>query len=373
MRVFDHYNYNIANKVNKKDTVSYLEKMLADLGTCNKKISFNIDMVMRKDITALTEAYPALKNYLFYYEPYRSNILTSLTPDWDKGQIYADDEAKVAVLDIFTKIPRGYNISGRLMLHGIDWYNEGINEPLLKNNFDNGRVSVTGDYCISDNAVIIERNLDDGNKFNQIQLIVEATSEGEPHNTQELVERLEPYLGKPESSRRECCYDPAQSKVFKEYRDEVCGLLEIELASKLSGDNADYQKRLGGKFIPSLVDAKIIKKAFAGTDFELSRREKGTLPGANNLTCFDKHNYRYDVTIDRAPNCTSFFNIYVAISGCNFSVSTTGDVIVADSREEAEQKLTEFAGFTTELKEKFGDILTSRFGDTPAWFWESSV
>ena len=57
----------------------------------------------------------------------------------------------------------------------------------------------------------------------------------------------------------------------------------------------------------------------------------------------------------------------------NFSVSTTGDVIVADSREEAEHKLTEFAGFTTELKEKFGDILTSRFGDTPAWFWESSV
>lgn len=369
MRVFDHYCYNIADKVSRKDTVSYLEKMLADLGTCYQDISFNIDLIMRKELTDLIKAFPALGDYYFYHDPYRRKILTSLTPEWDKGQIYANDEARAAVLEIFSKIPRGYNISGKLMLHKIDWFGEGVREPMLKTNFDNGRASICGDYCVADSAIIIERDFG-GNKINRIELIIEATTDGEPRDTKELVGRLEEYLGKPEGSRRECCYTKEQNELFAKHKEEVNSLMCQAIDDRYADDRREMVDHMGDAFIPALVDKKMIKKAFAGTGFEFPKTRKGALPGMNSICCKDKHNFKYEVTIDRTQNCPAFFYIYIFVMGCNFSIRNFQDVIVATSREEAEKKLSEFAAFTCELRDWLGGILAERFGDTPAWFFE---
>lgn len=368
MRVFDHYYYNIADKVKRKDTVSYLEKMLADIGTGYKEISFDISIVMRKTPGDLIKDFPVLEDYYFYYDPFRFDILTSLTPDWEKGQIYASPEAREAVLEIFSKIPRGYNISGRLMLHQIDWFGEGVNEPVIKSNFDNGRASICGNYCVTDNAIFIERGFD-GEKINKVELIIEATTDGVPRDTRELINKLEEYLGQPEDTYRECCFTREQTELNMKYRDEVSDLLCEAIAEKYSGDRSDMAERLRDVFVPALVDKKMIKKAFAGTDFEMPKTRKGILPGMNVLSCKDEHNFRYEVAIDRTQNCPTFFYFYITITGCNFVVKNTQDVIVAASREEAEQKLATLASFASDIKDKFGPVLAERFGDTPAWFY----
>ena len=368
MRVFDHYYYNIADKVKRKDTVSYLEKMLADIGTGYKEISFDISTVMRKTPGGLIKDFPVLKDYLFHYDPYHADILTSLTPDWDKGQIYASSEARAAVLEIFSKIPRGYNIGGKLMLHQIGWFGEGVNEPVIKSNFDNGRASICGNYCVTDNAIIIERGFG-GDKINKIELIIEATTDSEPRDTKELVRKLEGYLGKPEETYRECCFTREQTELNMKYSNEVSDLLCEAISEKYSGDRSDMAEHLKDVFVPALVDKKMIKKAFAGTGFEMPKTRKGILPGMNVLSCKDEHNFRYEVAIDRTQNCPTFFYFYITITGCNFMIKNTQDVIVAASREEAEQKLTTLAAFASDLMDKFGPVLAERFGDTPAWFY----
>ena len=45
------------------------------------------------------------------------------------------------------------------------------------------------------------------------------------------------------------------------------------------------------------------------------------------------------------------------------------NVLLAASREEAEERLGELARFAARWKESFGEFLAQRFGDTPEWYW----
>lgn len=132
-------------------------------------------------------------------------------------------------------------------------------------------------------------------------------------------------------------------------------------------DQNEYVKRMSDSFIPALVDKKMISKSFADTGFSIAKNNK-TLPGANTLRYIDEHHFLYEVLIDRTQMCQSFFRFYIFISGCNFQIRNTQDVIFADSREEAAKKLSRLAEFCVKLREEFGEYLSERFGDTPEWY-----
>jgi hypothetical protein len=147
---------------------------------------------------------------------------------------------------------------------------------------------------------------------------------------------------------------------------EARKLLEEKLNNDFQVNNEEYVKRMSDPFIPALVDKKMIKKAYADTSFSMDNKKN--LSGANTLNSIDKHNYLYEVVIDRTKNCPSFFRFYIYIRGCNFQISNLQNVVFADSREEAEEKLVQLADYCMKLQDEFGDYLSERFGDTPEWY-----
>ena len=371
MRVFDIYSFNVANKTKIKDTKNYIDKMLEDMRLSYGEISFTILSFMT-DIEKVVEKHPNLAKYKYYYEPFRTNVLTSLTPGWMQGDVYAKEEDKDAVFDVFSKIPRGFNVTGSIILHHIDWYDEGKKElAICGNEFSGGKANICDDYSVLSSSIHIMRNYDDGNKFNRLKLIVEATSEGVPRNTKELIKMLEKYIGKPDDHIRRCIFDDEQTKHFLKLQEDACELLAKRINEEYQADQNEYVKRMSDSFIPALVDKKMISKSFADTGFSIVKNNK-TLPGANTLRYIDEHHFLYEVLIDRTQMCQSFFRFYIFISGCNFQIRNTQDVIFADSREEAAKKLSRLAEFCVKLREEFGEYLSERFGDTPEWYeWDA--
>lgn len=367
MRVFDIYEYNVADRVKFRETKKYIDKMLADLGLKYDEISFTIENFITK-IGTIEEKYPKLAGYRYYYEPTRSNVLTSLTPEWKQGKVYAKTEDREAIYDVFSKIPRGFNVVGSIIFQHIDWYGEGTKELAIGGHESSREKAILcNDYSALSSSIHMIRQYDDGNKINRMKVIVEATSDGIPKNTKEVIKKLEKYIGKPENHIRRCVFDDEWTKRFQELQEEAGKMLIEKINSDYHVDRVEYIKRMSDPFIPALVDKKMIMKAFADTNFSMVDSKK-VLAGANSLSSIDRHNYHYEVMIDRTQMCTSFFRFYIFIRGCNFQIRNSQDVIFADSRGEAAEKLSRLADYCMNLQEEFGDYLSGRFGDTPEWY-----
>ncbi|MCR5704217.1 MAG: hypothetical protein K6G85_06305 [Eubacterium sp.] len=369
MRVFDVYTFNIAKIVRFKDTKKYVDWMLKELQLSYQNIYFTINPFM-SNIESIVEKYPNLSKYIFEYEPYRSQVLTSITPQWKKGKYYAEKEDWNSLFEIVSKCPRGFNVTGNVVFNQIDWFHAGIKDAALydeleyKNRESAGIVST---HHIINSQIIIGREYDDGNKKNYVSVVIESTNEcGEPRDTTAIVKRLKKYLGIPVSKEIVCREDLEKSWELQEKIRQCNNILKGKIDT-VSLDERTKIKFGETEFVPKLVDKMKIKTAFRNTTFLLEKRKK-LLPGMNVVSSIDRHNHVYEILFDRTQNCPDYFYWYIYIRGHNFLLSTTQNILCAANEEEAKEKLNEVAVFCEKLKGEMETILMDDFGETPEWY-----
>lgn len=366
MRVFDKYTFNIAGKVKFKDTKKYMDKILEELGLAYKNVSFTYEG-FRTSLEQMLDKYPNLSKYCYENVQYGGQkVLTSLTPNWTKGELYAETADWDSLFEIVLKCPRGMNITGTLVLDQIDWYGEGVKEAALcchKDQKDKAQIFLT--HNIINSQIILQRNYNDGNKYNNVSVIVEAALgvNDEPRDTTDIIKKLEPYLGIPETTERICRSSLAEEWAIIE-KEWSCR--EI-LNKRIEEFYPNKRKFNEAEFIPNIADKKKIKAAFKGTSFEIGDR-KGLLPGMNHVFCKDAHNRQYEILFDRTQSSPDYFYWYVIIKGYNFSILPDQNVMHVSSENEASEKLSMIAKFCEELVEDFDQLLSDHFGATPEWY-----
>ena len=367
MRVFDCYAFNIIDKVKFKDSRTYIEELLSDLNLSYQNISFSLASGKEDLVDKVVEKYPNLAKYRHYYEPFNKDILTSYSPDWMKGDIYAQKEDWEDIFEIFSKIPRGYHFGmPTLVLDGIDWYGNGNLEPSIKPEPTFQDLAVIHDNrIIAGNQIVIDRGYDSSNKYNMIYVKIEATSDGVPRDTEDIIRNMELQLGKPEWKTRSCRYTEEEYVKLNE---------QTQICNKLLRDRMEefypykkYTFSMYTPYVPNLVDKKKLKEAFKDTGFEFTEGRKA-LPGTNELVCVDQHNFLYRVMFDRTQSAPDYFYVYLFINGCNFYVSQDQKMFVASTEEDAAELLKKIAGFCVRMREEFGKTLAETFGETPEWY-----
>jgi len=380
MREFDTYIYNIAPKIKIKDTKAHLDNMLGDLGLTYKKVAFSLDGFQTPN-DVIADKYPKLKKYLYptkealEYPEWRGTMdfFTSISPEWDKGNIYADREDWDDIFEIFSKIPRGFNVTGSVLFDQIDWFGEGVREtcihPHYYKDFFLGQPQKIAGLGIYSDLIIMGRSYNDGNKYNRVKVIVEATRDGEPRDTSVIVDRLRPYLGEPVERIRDCIEPSELSKELKKYQDECLMKLETLMSDYLGSDNVDQTASFKAEYIKLLTEKKKLKDAFKDTGFELLSN-KGLLPGMNSLESFDDHRFKYTLLIDRTQLTPKGFYFYIYLEGCNFDINSSQYYVHVESEDEVTEKLADLAKFCELIRDDMGDFLFKKFGDTPAWYWK---
>ena len=367
MRVFDTFIYNIVDKVKFKDTKPYIDKMLSELKLKYDSVIFTINEYMT-DYDTILAKYPELEKYRYYYEPYGEDLLTSITPQWADGEYLVAKEDEKSIFEVFSRIPRGFNVSGVLVLNGIDWFGDGSREAAVTRDDYVGEAQSLEVSPIINSAVVITRDTLDGNKFNTLKVIIETTSEEEPKDTAAIIDMLKPYLGEPEEKIRSTAFELKESADNREAADNFSAVLERKIAERIPYDQEYHVAHMLDEYIQKLVDKNKLKKAFKNTGYEFEKR-KAVYPGTNQLFCIDKHNYRFEVLTVRTQNMPKSFDVYISIIGCNFRIKNFGYTINASSEEEAVKQLQELADFCVELRDDFGDEIYERFGETPEWYW----
>ena len=380
MRVFETYSFNIAPKIKIKDTKMYIDKMLLDLGITYNNVGFSIDgYITGTDVIA--DKYPNLKKYLYptkeaiRYSEWRGpmDFFTSLSPKWEQGNIYADREDWDDIFEIFSKIPRGYNITGSVLFDQIDWFGNGVKETCFHSQYYTdyflGQPHEIEGFKMFNNLIIMRRRYDDGNKFNRVEVIIESTADGEPRDTSVIVDRLKPYFGEPEEHIRDCVESPELSKELQKKKDESLTKLETMISVYLASGYEEKINCFESEYMKLLTDKKILKAAFKDTGFE-PISNKGLLPGMNSLECFDNHQYKYTLPIDWTQLTPKGFYFYVYVEGCNFNIHSTQYYVHIESAEAATEKLADLAKFCVSMRDQMGDILFENFGDTPNWYWK---
>ena len=371
MRVFDFYQFNIAKRVKKKQTIPYLSKMLSDLGLSYGNLSFSLCTLISKTISDITDDYPSLFKYKYYYDQTRRPILTSMTPRWNSGEIYVEQEDRETVLEFFSKIPRVYDLNGKLVFQQINWYGESNEQTAVLDRYaDVGKAVACGDKGIVSNSIIIERNIDDGYRLNTIWACIESTTDGTPKDTSDIVSKLKPYLGEPNTYRREWYFSSEQSCQYKAYEKQVLDILNKEIAKYAQLHRSLNRNQNMERSISALVEKKLISEVFDRTDFHFVSKEKGDLPGSYRLSCFDKHNYKFTVLIERSPENPTCIPFSYIISGCNFRIRSNSEFIYAATKTQAKEQLEDLAEFACYLQEKYNDYIAERFGDTPIWCYK---
>lgn len=323
MRIFDFYIYNIADIVPRKDTIAYLNSMLQNQFLNYERLSFSITELKGKKLSDLIQDYPNLYKYQYYFERLNKQILTSVTPEWNQGMIYADKEDWDSIFEVFSKKKHGYNVTGGVVLQQIDWYGTGIEQAVLDRYTEMGKATLCTRKGIVNNSIIIERDISENKRNNCIQLVIEATTDTVPRNTIDIVNKLKPYLGNPISYHRDLFYSSEQTKQYIYYEDEAIMAFNEELANfaMLYGDRHKYYSP--NESSASIVDKKMISKVFKNTEFTLlDERRKGDRPGMNRLTCMDKHHYVYEALIDRTSDSPKIFFVSFSVKGCNFAISS---------------------------------------------------
>lgn len=371
VRVFDEYVYNIADKVKFKDTLKYLENMMQDCGLQYQDILFHFDGYPSA-LNKVHETYPELSKY--YFTEFKSNdkIFTSITPNWADGEIYADPEDWATIFSIISKVPRGFNLFPTITFDKIDWYGEGIREAALNvTRWSKGHAMSCHTRNVINNQIIMQREYDDGNKYNRVSVVVEATTGDEPRDTSDIIKKLEPYLGQPYVILNGICRFSMEENKLLEERELTCTKILRRMIDDVYQREQTSDDTWNGGFIPNLANKKKIDKAFRETDF-VSGDRQGLDSGMNHVLCVDKHNYQFEILFDRTQTSPNYFYFYIYVKGYNFSIRNIQNRIYASSEADAMNKLYMFADFCMKLKDEFGIILEKNFGCTPEWYMRSN-
>jgi hypothetical protein len=198
--------------------------------------------------------------------------------------------------------------------------------------------------------------------------MVETTSNSEPRDTSEILRKLEPYLGEPETKYRECWFsddDLERRKNLQEkYNDKITQLF-LNMVGECQYKYSDIPNE---PIILKLCDKRTINNAFKGTGFAVGSHA-GLLPGMNEVLCTDDNNFKYSILFDRSPS-GNWFSFHIHISSYNFELELSQKNFGAKSKEEATAKVNEIAKFVVSVRDEIGKEAAAAFGKCPQWYLE---
>lgn len=369
MRIFDCYDFNIIDKVKFKDTAAYIENMLSELSVNYTDIGFRLYCGPVKK--ALTK-YPEVKKYFCLEnkdaplaQAYSNENLTSFSENWKNGELFIDSSDRAVVKEIFSKIPRPFNFSfSTLIFSGINWYENSDTSVSFQYSSD---VRFPSETWILGNTIIMKRDFDDGNKYNNVYLTIESTAKDTPKDTSDIIKKLEPYFGKPEFFQRKCFFSPEEDKRHKELTAKHNNRLE-DIFNEMIEYKNEFSYSPDEPLIKNIADRRTLKKAFKNFDFEFEP-SKGMLPGSNILKFTDSHNYKYSILFDR-PLHGNRFGFDINIRGYNFSVYLSQKSFLVKEEGESAGIIAKLAEYCAKVRDTVAEEIYNDFGDTPNWYWQ---
>ncbi|MBQ8953765.1 MAG: hypothetical protein IJ048_06585 [Clostridia bacterium] len=373
MRVFDTYYFNIADKVSFQETKPYLDRMLAELGYNYGNIAFILYDPISKPTERLFRDMPDMKKYYFTESSGGLDVLgvTSSHEDWQDGNIHADKEDWDAIARVFAGVPRRYGFHfGELILDGVNWFGDS-NDSLAVTNWDEMDTPVRKPFL--SNRIMQLRSFDDGKKRNTIIVTIEVTSSDGIRSSRPVIEKLEPWLGKP--------YRTAFSNdtVWRQYafaRDEFARQKALCILHSKALDQAGESMlpksphtigNLPDKKLEHVADKYATEKAFKGTGFT---RVKGQPNGFHLYSCADENGFLYEAFVQKLFTINGF-RCWIEVSSHNFGIHSdlVRDYYVSEEQQSADI-IKAFAGFCVWVRDSYGEKLLKDFGKKPAWYNE---
>ena len=372
MRVFDNYCYNIIGIVKFNKTKAYIDKMLSELGLAYSRVCFSL-RCGRVDETL--KKFPGLTKYCRTEDKtrdpaeYGNRVITSISDKWYEGSLYAAKDDIPAVNEIFSKIPRTYDFTfAVLMLDGIDWYGEGTlpatavkAEPWRE--WDKIPPAL---YATGSSGIFMERSFGDGNKKNTLWVKVEATADGEPRDTEDVTERLAPYLGKPLFCNRRCFYTQEEYDRFAILEKQFSSELEELFRAHVSEGKHAFTDIMGDSMVKDLCGKRRVEKIFKNNGIDAHFGDSG-MPGAITFSFYDSHRFSYSMLVDRSPS-SNVISFRFSVSSCNFCASLRDKSFCLKTKEEADEKVGELARYVALVRDTVSGRLADAFDDCPAWF-----
>lgn len=366
MRIFEEYTFNITDKVKRKDVLTYIQNMIAELGLSWSDLAFRAACTPSSSaITNILEKFPELKKY-FHNSQFEYGMgICSHTENWCSGELFADKSDYDNIFTVFSKIPRPFNVSGRILLSGVNWFGEKSAPPAIDYRYEEPPeffTSKSAQYCSN----YIEYAYHYGKDI-IIHACIEVTDEPVPHESSIVIEKLIPYLGEPVNLRTVCIFSREENKRLKELKKK-----HSEYLNSLIKETMPVPKYypFTGKYkapIPHIADIPVMKKAFAGTGFTHKKGNPGWL---GEYDFRDSHGFTYQAHIQKGSDGYSF-TVSLHIFGCNFRFHALGDLTYEMEKEgESQPILREFALLCAKIRDEYGDKLAEDFGDTPDWYYK---
>ena len=374
MRVFDNYCYNLISIVKFNKTREYIEKMLEELGLSYRRIGFRLKC---GDVDKLLTKYPSLNKYCRFDDEsrdpseYGNCTVTSISEEWYKGRLYTDEGDIPAIKEIFSRIPRPYNFAfADLMLDGIDWYGTGADAAIKPLPWKKMKCIPSVIYATGSSGIFLERSFGDGNKMNRLWVRVEATAQGEPRDTADIVGLLSPYIGKPLFKERRCFYSEEEYLHFSEIEKEFSEGLEGLFSEHVEEGKHSFADIMRDPMIKDLCGKRTIERIFKSNGTQANFENSG-MPGAVTFFFCDRHRFWYSMLIDRSP-LSNIISFRFSISSVNFSVYVSDKSFCLKTREEAAEKTGELARFVGYVRDNVSDKLAEAFGECPEWYREKA-
>lgn len=379
MRVFDSYYFNIIDKVSFGKTLPYLEKMLSETGLSYKNTAFDLNDIYDGPQKKALSIFPAMEKYAFFNNEQGNGYwgLRSYSANWRDGEIYVDKADEGDVYALFSKVPHTFGFStGDLILDGVNWFSDS-NDALGVDWSYRLDFPVTATLPFYSNRVVQYRTYGDGRKMNRVSVCIEVTDKDRPQNSRAVIEKLIPYLGEYTGFSRKCIFSIEETGRFKAFEKEERTRLR-ELAKKSLPEPRQHKPWANPNVVPKpdpklnhVADKFTLDKAFKGTVFT---RQKGQPNWLSLYSFTDEHGFLYEAYVQKLTYCiTNDFRVWMAVSGCNFSL-TSGDIDYYVTEEgESLEILKQFAEFCVKFSEEYGGELAEKFGETPAWYYDKSI
>lgn len=361
MRIYDCYNFDISKTVKYKDYREYIDSMLKELNLKYKNIIFDFSTFPDK---APSEKFPNLSKYFNSDKKH----FCSIGEEWRKGKIYAENDDLETIFKINFKPNRGITfLCGTIIYDQINWYDDENNKSLLLDDDYEKKITTNTPYIGSDllfsNQIYIEK--DPWSKLHII-VIIEATTNDIPRDTTDIVQKLEPYLGKPKSKNRICKLSKNENIFNINDVDKCWNIYKDKLQDSF---NEERKNSLYECTISNLIDKKKLKKAFSNTHFEFANRN-GLPLDMNKLFFINKYNMIYEIYFQRI-HCCNEFRWWLEISGYNFNITDkSGQDFGATTENEVENYLQKIASFCEEMSQddNYNELLLKTYGVTPSWY-----
>lgn len=373
MRVFNSFTFDISGKVKFPALMPYIVNMISELGLSYRNIGFRIhDGAVERLMRSEPETFSSLEKYFVPAEKNEQGtgaLLTSFRENWTKGDIYIGPGDSEAVFGLFVKIPKPYRLDSCILrLDGIDWYGGGDISPAVKSRAAYRLKIPTTSYLPFMCSGITLKH--DSYAVGNVTVEIETTAEPEPRGTQDILRKLEPYLGDPVFSAGSCMFAPEEYERFavlrKSYEKRMSQLLSELGAVSPYKETAVF----GDMLMPKVCGKQMTTPYFKKIGFEpVKHPRKGSLPGIFEYVRYDAHNFRYRARFNKLPH-NNILGFHFQITGCNFDIIPFyGEARFAyKTKEEAEEILQKLAEYTDYVYSHIGDDLASDFGDTPAWY-----